>query len=103
MESLRLDLTGHFETLIRLYLIAFISNDDNRLFCVADSAFNDLELFQLFPFYHQFDPMAELSNLGHAQWPQNLTILLRSFPIFPPLAFLTFATDTNSSFARVAP
>lgn len=92
MESLRLDLTGHFETLIRPYLIAFISNDDNRLFCAA-----------FFPFYHQFDPMAELSNLGHAQWLQNLTILLRSFPIFPPLAFPTFATDTNSSFARVTP
>lgn len=50
MESLRLDLTGHFETLIRLYLIAFISNDDNHLFCVANSAFDDLELFQLFLF-----------------------------------------------------
>jgi len=53
MESLRLDLTEHFETLIRLYLIAFISNDDNRLFCIANSAFDDLELFQLF-FFEKF-------------------------------------------------
>ena len=64
MESLRLDLTGHFETLIRLYLIAFISNDDNRLFCVVNSAFDDLELFHLFPFYHQVDPMAEIFQFG---------------------------------------
>lgn len=88
MEILRLDLKGHFKTFKKPYLITVISNDNNRLFCVANSAFDDLQLFQLLPFKLQFNQTAKLSNLGHAQYPQNL-------------AFPTFATDTNSSFTRV--
>lgn len=95
IEILRLDLKGHFKTFKKLYLITVISNDDNRLFCVANSASDDIQLFQRLPFNLQFNPTAELSNgcpiqLGHAQCPQNL-------------AFPTFATDTNSLFTRVTP
>lgn len=53
MESLRLDLTGHYETLIRLYLIAFISNDDNRSYFalqIAHSTILNSFNFSLFTF-----------------------------------------------------